>query len=141
MKLSFEELQLLNSLEQLTGARANDVVCTPETMFFVVEAADVGKAIGRGGSNIARLRERLGKNVEVIAGSADYRQFFNSLFSPALVKDYVERGEGGAKRLDVVVDESQRGIAIGRNGEKIKKAKIFGKRYFGYDEVRVVLRA
>jgi NusA-like KH domain protein len=140
MKLSAEEIQLLNAFEQLAGARASDVVSTPDCMYFVVDAAEVGRAIGRGGSGIARLRERLGRNVEIVAGSGDYRLFFNSLFSPAAVRDYVERDEAGAKRLDVLVAESQRGVAIGRNGEKIKKAKLFGKRYFGYDEVRVVTR-
>ncbi|MFH1107539.1 MAG: NusA-like transcription termination signal-binding factor [Candidatus Micrarchaeota archaeon] len=140
MKLSYEELQLLNALEQMTGAKATDVVATPESMIFVVEEGDVGKAIGRGGSNIARLRERLGKNVEVVAGSSDYRMFFNGLFSPAVVRQYVEREDNGVKKLDVLVDESQRGIAIGRNGEKVKKAKLFGKRYFNYVDVRIVLR-
>ncbi len=140
MKLTAEEIQLMNALEQLTGARATDVVSTPESMFFVVDASDVGRAIGKGGSNIARMRQRLGKNVEIVAGSQDYRLFFNALFSPAVIKQYVERGEAGSKKLDVLVDESQRGVAIGRNGEKIKKAKLFGKRYFGYDDVRVVTR-
>lgn len=141
MKLSMDDIRLLNMLEEMTGAKASDVVSTPEAMIFVVDAEDVGKAVGRGGGNIARLRQRLGKNVEIVAGSSDYRLFFNNLFSPAVIKQYVEKDDGGVKKLDVLVDESYRGIAIGRNGEKIKKAKLFGKRYFNYEDVRIVTRA
>lgn len=140
MKLSMEDLQTLNALERLTGAKAEDVVVLPDKMIFVVPKGDIGRMVGKGGSNLPRLSSAFGKTVEVVAAAADEPGFFAGLFFPAPVQELIPREEGGKKALDVRVDVKDRGIAIGRNGEKIKRAKLLAKRFYGYDDVRIVTR-
>jgi transcription termination/antitermination protein NusA len=135
-----EDIQLMNLLEQLTGARANDVIVDSEVVIFAVPDSEFGRAIGKQGSNIQRLGRTLNRQVEIVKSPKSKEQFFGGLFHPALIKEYVEKDEAGKKALEVLVDNENRGLAIGRNGEKIKRAKVLGKRYFDYVDVRIVTR-
>lgn len=131
---------MMNALERITGARANDVILNEGSIIFAVPDSEFGRAIGKHGANIERLQRALNKQVEVVKSPQSKEHFFGSLFHPAAVKGLVERDEGGRKALDVLVSEQDRGLAIGRNGEKIKRAKLLARRYFDYGDVRIVTR-
>ncbi len=139
-KLSMEDIQLMNMLEKVTGARANDVVVDSEVLIFAVSDSEFGRAVGKQGANIERMKRVLNRQVEIVKSPKSKEQFFSDLFYPAGVKELVDKDEAGRNSLEVLVDNQQRGIAIGRNGEKIKRAKILGKRYFNYDDVKIVTR-
>ncbi|MBU1197691.1 NusA-like transcription termination signal-binding factor [Candidatus Micrarchaeota archaeon] len=139
-KLSMEDIQKMNAMEQITGAKAQDVVDLPDRIIFIVPKQDLGKAIGKGGSNVSRLKQGLGKPVEIVEAADEEKAFFAALFKPAVVDDYSVNENDGKRSLDVRVQNKERGIAIGRNGEKIKRAKLLGKRYYGYEDVRIVTR-
>lgn len=130
----------MNMLEQVTGARANDVIAVDESLIFAVPDSEFGRAVGKQGANIGRLERAFNRHVEIVKSPQSKQQFFGSLFHPAVVKELVEKGDGGRHALEVLVDYADRGIAIGRNGEKIKRAKLLGKRYFDYEDVRIITK-
>ncbi len=138
--LSMEDIQVLNAMEQLTGAKAEDVIATEDKLIFMVPKSDVGKAIGKGGSNVVRLSQAFKKQVEIVQAASEEKELFANLFFPAAVQELAVKDESGKKSLDVKVNVKDRGLAIGRNGEKIKRAKVLAKRYYNYEDVRIVTR-
>lgn len=136
-KLSLEDIQLLNVIEMSTGARANDLVMADENVTIVVQKGDLGKAIGKGGANIARLRQQFGKEIFVVEDSETVKGFLANIFAPVQLKAVNEANEGGKKVAIVTVEGKNKGLAIGRGGEKIKRARLLAKRRFELDDVRV----
>ena len=63
--LTYDDIQLMNVLEKRTGARAKDIVVTPDEVIFVVEKGDLGRAIGKQGANVTRLKQALNKKIEM----------------------------------------------------------------------------
>jgi len=132
-KLSNEDFQLLGILDSRTGARAIDVL-NAESLVFLLEKGELGKAIGKGGANLERLRHVFGKNVEFVEYSSELSEFVKNLFKPAEVLGVDKRGN----ELAVKVDAAKKGLAIGRGGEKIKRAKLLLNKYFGIENLKVL---
>lgn len=134
--LSLEDIQLLNMLESRTGAQGIDVVRTETGLVFVVAAGHAGKAIGKGRENLRRLERELGKSVDVVENAATLEDFAKNAFKPAVIRQVETKEEG--KKVFIKVDGSQRGLAIGRNGDTIKKARVLLQRRFGVIDVKIV---
>ncbi|MBI5226876.1 NusA-like transcription termination signal-binding factor [Candidatus Micrarchaeota archaeon] len=137
--LSMEDIQLLNMLEQRTGAQGLDVVRTETGFVFVVASGQAGKAIGKGRENLRRMERELGgKSVDVVETADTLEGFARNAFKPALLRTVELKKEGNTQKVFIKVDGTQRGLAIGRNGETIKKARMLLQRRFGVDDVKIV---
>jgi len=136
--LSLEDIQLLNMLENRTGAQGIDVVRTENGFVFVVAKGHAGKAIGKGRENLRRLERELGKSVDVVETADDLDAFARNAFKPALLRTVEVKEDQGNKKVFIKVDGTQRGLAIGRNGETIKKARILLQRRFDVQDVKIV---
>lgn len=127
--------------QDLTGAVVKDCIIDHENnrILFLVRKGDLGMAIGRGGSNIRRLRQLLNRDIEVIEHDTTLEGLTRSVFAPARVKGVkvVER-HNGKRILYVTVDPRDKGLAIGRGGRTVAKAKLILSRYFNIDNVVVV---
>ena len=135
-KLSSEDIQLINFLEKATGARATDVLVSGDSVIFVVAKGNLGLAIGRAGANIQKLRRMMaGKEVEIVEEASDVKELLTHALSPAMLKG-IEQNDRG--EVIVSVDPKSKGLAIGRGGERIKRARVLAKRLFGVTEVRIV---
>lgn len=136
--LSNNDLQLINVLESRTGAHAKDVIATDESVIFVVEKGELGRVIGKRGATITGLRNLLGKNIEVFENSETVDGFLTGFFLPAIIKEMKKDSVEGKTNVVIQVDPATKGLAIGRHGEKIKKARMLAKRLFGIDEIKVI---
>ena len=136
--LSNEELQMINLLETSTGAKAKDVVLTSSAVIFVLEPGNLGKAIGKQGANIQRLKRGLDKQVDVFEYSESLEGFVRNFFYPVQVIGVEEMDQNGRKTVSVKVDPKNKGLAIGKGGEKIERARLLVKRYFGFDWLKIV---
>ena len=125
-KLSGDEIELLNLLEQTTGARAVDVLVLPDTIVFLVKKGDLGRAIGRQGANITRLSNRLKKRVEVVEYSEELNEFLKNLFKPIELEEVKKEGE----TVYLKVPAKDKGRVIGRGGEKVNRARALLERHF-----------
>ena len=121
----------------MTGAGVKDCVVDNETnkVIVVVKKGDMGLAIGKGGSNINKLKKLMKKDIEVVEHSPDLKEFIENLLRPAYVKS-VELLQNNDKLCAYVeVLTKHKGIAIGKNGERIKRVKLLVKRDQGIDNV------
>jgi len=136
-KITNDEMVLVNTLERETGARATDVVVTENTVWFLVQKGDLGRAIGRGGENLRKLRGALGKNVELVEASEELKKFLTNFFHGVTFERYEEKEENGKKSVFLRVNAKDKGKAIGKKGEKINVCRELVKRHFSVDKLRI----
>lgn len=135
--ISNNEIQAINMFEARTGARANDVVFTDDTVIFMVQKGDLGRAIGRNGATIMGLKKALDKEVELVESADTLEGLLANLFRPAQVTEVRLEERDGKKVAVVKVDAKSKGLAIGKGGKRINSARIIAKRCFDCDEVRL----
>jgi N utilization substance protein A len=126
MKLSMQQIELLNVLESRTGAQGKDVVLLDDgKIVFMVPKAELGRAVGRGGANVERLAQAVGKPVDIVEYSEDEQEFVKGLFAP-VQPDSIEVRDG---TVFVRFQTADKGRAIGRGGEKAARARTLLERY------------
>ncbi len=138
VKITENEMKFIQLLQNMTGATVVDCVLEDDGIIFTVKKGEVGLAVGKGGEKIKRFRQMTNKQVEIFEYMEDPDKFLRNALKPAKVKDIrvVDRMSGG-KIAMVTVDPHDKGIAIGRNGENIRKIRFLSKRYFGLENVVV----
>ena len=81
----------------------------------------IGTCVGLRGSRVTAVRNEIGgENIDIVLWAADPAQFVIAALQPAEVTSIVVDEE--AHSMDVVVDENNLAIAIGRNGQNVKLA-------------------
>ncbi|CAG7602440.1 transcription termination factor NusA [Candidatus Vallotia tarda] len=81
----------------------------------------IGTCVGIRGSRVQAVRNELaGENIDIVLWSVDPAQFVIGALSPATVQSIVVDEEKHA--MDVVVDENELAIAIGRSGQNVRLA-------------------
>ncbi|RUM47782.1 MAG: NusA-like transcription termination signal-binding factor [Hyperthermus sp.] len=139
IRLTAEEMRYIALLQDITGAIARDCVVDQDSnkIIFVVRPGDAGKAIGRRGSNINKLRRILNKDIEVVEHAENLETMVKNIFSPARILSIRLTNRNGKKILYVTVDPSDKGRAIGRGGRKVYTARLLLKRYFDVDDIKI----
>lgn len=133
IELTSDDLKYFSEFEKITRVTPNDYTITPNTIVFLVNQDSLGKAIGKNGMNINRLKSVFKKRVIVVADSNDPEIFLKNMFYNINILSVEMREAMGEKTLFVAVDEKDRGIAIGKDGERIKMIKTFLKEKFKAD--------
>ena len=136
IKITQDEMKYIQLLQNMTGATIVDCIIDDDTLIFTVKKGEVGLAVGKGGEKIKRFRSMTNKQVEIYEYMNEAEKFIKNALKPAKVKDIrmVDRMEG-KKIAMVTVETKDKGIAIGKNGDNIKKIRFLAKRYFQLDTV------
>jgi N utilization substance protein A len=136
IKITQDEMKFIQLLQNMTGATIVDCIIDNDTIIFTVKKGEVGLAVGKGGEKIKRFRSMTNKQVEIYEYMNEAEKFIRNALKPAKVKDIrlVDRMEG-KKIAMVTVEPKDKGIAIGKNGDNIKKIRFLAKRYFQLDTV------
>jgi N utilization substance protein A len=133
-----DDMAMIARFEQITGAAAIDVIRDDEgeRIIVVVRAKQLGKAIGKGGVNVRAASDAFGRVVDVVEIADTAEEFVKSALAPARVEGVkiIEHRDGN-KVASVTVKTEDRGIAIGRDGRNVARARILVKRHFGLDNV------
>ncbi len=139
IKLTEDELKIAALFESTTGASVMDCIIDPEDdrIIVIVGKGEAGKAIGRNGSNIKRLKRFVGRNFEIVEYAGDPENFVRNIFLPAKISN-VKILERNDRTLIVNVSPEDKGYAIGKNGKNIRKAKLLLSRHFNIDKVRII---
>ncbi|MEK6978841.1 MAG: NusA-like transcription termination signal-binding factor [Candidatus Micrarchaeota archaeon] len=130
VELTGDDLNFFSAFERITGVIPIDFISTEFGMYYLVSKPDLGKAIGKNGANIQRLRDSLRRKVVVIGDNSDIEDFMRGFFSNVEIISVELREAPGQKVLFLTIAEKDRGIAIGKSGERIKAAKEFMKKKF-----------
>lgn len=128
--IGFKERRYIEELRILTRATALDCVIDErfERVVYLIKQGDMGLAIGKKGDNIRRLQSVLGKKVEMVEHSEDLTQFISNMFKPAEVIGIEGPDAEGTVKI-LVGQKSDLGIAIGKGGTTIEKARLLLRRY------------
>jgi transcription termination/antitermination protein NusA len=137
VKLTTEGIRYIALFESLTGAVARDCFVDNENdrVIFVVKKGDMGLAIGKNGNNINKVKKSIGKHIEIVEYSSDIDEFIANTLQPVSVKRVQVVSKENKKLAYVEVMSKDRGIAIGKNGRNIYKAKVLANRHHGLEDV------
>ena len=139
--ISEDDMRLIAQFENLTGAGARDCVVDEKfsRILFVINPGEMGLAIGKKGASVKKASDAFGKKVEVVEYNPDKVQFLRNCFLPVQIQVVTfEQDEDGAEVAYIEVQPEDRGLAIGKEGRNIIKAKRLAFRQF--DIVNVELR-
>jgi len=134
-------LQLMAQFESITGAGSRDCIVDErnERLIFVINPGEMGRAIGKQGSSIKKASDEMGMRIEVVEFSDDAEQFLRNCFLPARVLTVsIDENEEGELVALIDVAEEDRGIAIGKAGKNIFKAKRLAERQHDINDVQLV---
>lgn len=130
VELTGDDLSMFSNFEKVTHVMPSDYLATETSIIFLVSRESLGRAIGKHASNIEKLKSIFRKRVVVVADSEDPELFLRNFFGNIEIYSTEIRDVMGEKVILVTIDEKNRGIAIGRDGERIKAAKTFMKKKF-----------
>jgi len=124
--------------ENVTGAVATDCIIDEERnrIIFVVKPGDVGLAIGKHGSRIKLVKNMVQKDIEIVEYADNPEAFIRNSFAPARIKEIRITNRLDNKKVAVVmVENKDKGIAIGKSGKTAERTRFLAKRYFQIDNV------
>ncbi len=140
IKLTPDELKYMAVFQDVTGAVSKDCIIDEENnrIIILVKQGQMGMAIGKGGSNVKKLKKILGKEIEVVEYDENLEALVKNIMSPARVRS-VKLVQGNSKKVVYInVEPSDKGLAIGKNGRNVVRAKLILKRYMDVDSVVIV---
>ncbi|MGP3668146.1 MAG: NusA-like transcription termination signal-binding factor [Candidatus Bathyarchaeota archaeon] len=141
IKLTTDEIKCMSLFESITGVTARDCIIDNHSnrIIFVTNPKEAGLAIGKNGFKIKLLRKATGKNIEVVEFSENIQEFIKNAFLPARVKEVRVVEKLDKKKVAFVkVENEDKGIAIGKGGEKVEKVKKLVKRYFDVEGLSII---
>jgi N utilization substance protein A len=138
VRLSDEARRYIVAFDDITGATATDCVIDEagDRLVFVVTAGEMGAAIGPGGETVERLEAEVGRDVRLIEDAEDPEDFVANALTPAAVYN-VTISENDDTIAYVEVDEADKGVAIGADGQNIALARRLAERHFDVDDVQL----
>jgi len=122
----------------MTGAMVKDCIVDDENgkITFIVKNGDMGLAIGKRGSTVAKVQRAVDKGVEVIEHSDDQVEFISNLMAPAKLRSIrILQRENGEKIATVETDAKNKRTAIGRGGQNIERARLLAKRQHNINNI------
>ncbi len=136
MKISNQEILLINALQNFSGVTARDCIITPKNILFVVNSKDVGNAIGKKGEKIKKLKQKLKKNIEIYGFTEKPENFIKNSLKEIKINEITEKKEGEKKTFVLNLDsENKRKIMTNTN--KLKKIKELMKRNYEIKDIKI----
>ncbi|MBR4117705.1 MAG: NusA-like transcription termination signal-binding factor [Methanocorpusculum sp.] len=139
--ISEDDMRLIAQFENLTGAGARDCVVDEKfsRILFVINPGEMGLAIGKKGASVKKASDAFGKKVEVVEYNPDKVQFLRNCFLPVQIQTVTfDQNEDGDEIAYIEVQPEDRGLAIGKEGKNIIKAKKLALRQFDIVNVEMV---
>lgn len=138
IKFATHEIRYIALFESMTGAMVKDCIVDDDAgkLTFLVKRGDMGLAIGKRGSTIAKVQKAVDKGVEVIEHSEDPVEFITNLMAPAKVRSIrILQKENGEKIATIETDPRNKRTAIGKGGKNIERARLLAKRQHNINNI------
>ena len=122
--------------EQKTGAQLKDVFYDKnDKLTLVVEAGQMGKALGKGKQHLFSLQDALGKKIRVVEFIDDRTEMIKRLIAPLTVTNIEDNGE------TVILhgpDMKTNGLLIGKQARNLRNLEWMLQKYYEIKEIKVV---
>lgn len=126
MKLDSKTMGYIKVFENYTGASVKDCFISNGVLVFIVNAGNIGRAIGKKGANVRELSGKYKKPIKIFEFSDDVEQFVKNLVYPLKVD--VESRDN--KIVILCEDNKMKGFICGRDKSKLKEMEDIVKRYY-----------
>ena len=138
--IGFKERRYIEELRDSYQADCPDCVIDDrfDRVIYVIRQGDMGLAIGKKGDNIKRLQTVLGRRIEMVEYARGTRGVRHQYFQ-ACRSRRIERGPDDGPVNVLVNKKSDLGIAIGKAGCNIEKARLLCRRFCGLEIGEVLL--
>jgi N utilization substance protein A len=139
IKLTTDQMRLMSLFQNITKATARDCVEDEKQnrIIFVVNEGKMGLAIGKGGSHIKQLQNKIDRNVELVEYSDPIRFLKNILNEKYILEIKMSEKLDGSNQAIVIVNSSKKGVVVGREGRNAEKARLLARRYFDITSVLI----
>ena len=139
-------MKLITLFESMTGAKVKDCISNVDmrgsrkdsltnSLIFIMEENEMGKAIGKNGVNIKRMENALKKKIKLIEFNNDVLQFVKNMVYPIEILDIKQEED------DIIIhgkDTSTKAMLIGRERQNINHLIGIVKRYFNVKDIKVI---
>jgi transcription termination/antitermination protein NusA len=138
-EVTFDEttIRYVGLFQDLTRATVVDCVDAQDRLIFVVKEGDIGKAIGKKGENVAKLKRLFKKEIHIVEFSEDAKTFVSNVFRNYEVKKVDIEQRGDVTHATVTVDASKKGRAIGKEGRNLRVSRDLIARHHPIQSVSV----
>jgi len=119
-------------MERLTRARVKDCFKDEDTIYFVVAEGEMGKALGKGGVNIKRVQNELGRRIKVIEYADNLVDFVRNIILPLKVAEIIDQNGTVIIRDD---KKKTKSLLIGRGRKNLTLIKRAVSRFFNVEVV------
>jgi NusA-like KH domain protein len=134
IKYDQQSLQVMSFFEKVTKSKLKDFFEMDDMLIFVVQPAQLWKAVGKKGVNVKRLREKFKKNIKIVEFNNDLKTFVQNMIYPLKAKSITE--EEGIVTIEVD-DRKTKALLIGRNAQALRGLEKAVRRYFKLDEIKI----
>jgi N utilization substance protein A len=133
---NMELMKYMNFFENVTGAKVKDCfIGNNDMLVFVVEEGQIGKAIGKGASNIHRLEGNFKRKIKIVEFNPEITEFAKNLIMP-IPAEGIEMRE---RTLFIKGEDAKiRGMLIGRESQNLKNYEEIIQRYFDIEKIKVI---
>ena len=133
IKYDIDIMKYMSLFESLSGAKVKDCIVN-DVIFFIVHENEMGKAIGKQGSNIKRAENALKKKIRLVEFNNDVCRFVQNLIHPLKVREIKEE----ESIVTIYVNDTKtRGMLIGRDRHNLNSINNIVKRHFDVVEIKV----
>lgn len=134
VKLTSDAIRYIPIFENITKARVKDCIECEDKLVFIVDPGQLGLAIGRGGTNIKRLKDLLKRNIDIIEYAPEIDKFIKNIFHNHKILEIAE-DKTRKKVIRVTVAAVDKGKVIGKSGKNIEIVRMIVKRYHDIEDV------
>ena len=138
-EITFDEqtIKYVALFQDLTRTTVVDCVEAEDRLIFVVKEGEIGKAIGKKGENVTKLKRLLNKDIHVVEFSEEPEKFVANVFRNYDVKGVQIEQRGDVTHATVTVDASKKGRAIGKEGRNLRVSRDLIARHHAIQSVSV----
>ena len=128
-------LKIMALFDKITGSKLKDCFFDREKVVYLVDQGEIGKALGKNKSNVAKIEKVLNRKIKIVEFNSDRQQFITNYLAPLkLVEIQVDE--------DIVTitgpDTKTKGLIIGIKAQNLRNLeKVVGK-YFPIKEIKVI---
>jgi transcription termination/antitermination protein NusA len=131
VKLGTDSIRTIAAFEKMTKVHARDCLIKEDSIYFLVDPARIGVAIGKNGANIKEVSRAFGKTVRLFAYHDNPQEMIKAMVPTA---KSVDMAKGN---MSVSVPSNDRVAVIGKNGRNIKAIKELMNRHFSIKTVKL----
>ncbi|MDO8555889.1 MAG: NusA-like transcription termination signal-binding factor [Nanoarchaeota archaeon] len=128
MQYDLQLIGYVNVFENVTRAKVKEVFYDQqETLVFIIEEGDAGKAIGKHGSNVKRLAALIKKRIKIIEYNTQLLPFVKNCLFPVIPKNITQEEN---TIIITTKDGHDKSLLYGREKSNFKNIQMIVNKFY-----------